>query len=82
MKFVTTKTIAICGIIASGTDAFAPVSNSVQSELQIPSAVTSSSALNFFKGGSGAKDLDEEVSLSTRDSQYSLCEILRRHVLV
>jgi hypothetical protein len=52
MKLSLKTTVALCGIVVSSSVAFAPA-KSFQSSV---------SALHFFKGGSGAKDLDEEVS--------------------
>lgn len=52
MKLSLKTTVSLCGIVVSSSDAFAPA-KSFQSSV---------SALHFFKGGSGAKDLDEEVS--------------------
>lgn len=47
MKISASK-IALCSVAVSSVEAFAPP------------GTTSSSALNFFGGGTGAKDLDEE----------------------
>jgi len=52
MKTVGKETIVLCSIAASGVNAFAPITNAAR--------CTPPSALFFFKGGSGAKDLDEE----------------------
>ena len=58
---IATK-IALCCVAISTAEAFAPpATNSVQ----VSSTSSASSALYWFGGGSGAKDLDEEVSSLT-----------------
>mmetsp|Transcript_15521 Transcript_15521/g.32809 ORF Transcript_15521/g.32809 Transcript_15521/m.32809 type:complete len:218 (+) Transcript_15521:47-700(+) len=53
MKIVSK--IALCCAAISSVEAFAPPASSATTSVQ-----TSASALHFFGGGSGAKDLDEE----------------------
>mmetsp|Transcript_18814 Transcript_18814/g.39395 ORF Transcript_18814/g.39395 Transcript_18814/m.39395 type:complete len:219 (-) Transcript_18814:2823-3479(-) len=53
MKFVSKKTIAVCSILNVAVDGFASTTTS-------SACGHSATALNFFGGGSGAKDLDEE----------------------
>lgn len=57
------KKIALCGAVAAAAttvEGFAPLSSSPVQLRKWQSAPSSSSALRFFGGGSGAKDLDEQ----------------------
>lgn len=64
MKIISKKTIAVFSILNVSVDGFTSTTTS-------SACGQSTTALNFFGGGSGAKDLDEEVSLILPECKFS-----------